>query len=157
MVTTKHDFKLTSPAFEDGTLIPARYTCDGEDLSPPLHIEGIPNEARSLALVVEVTDLPMGRWVNWLMWNIPPWIKVIAENEVPPRAVLGTNSAKQLEYEGPCPTSDIHQYQFRLYALDSMLNEPPGIKLADLERVIERHLLAETLLTGLYRRQFENR
>jgi len=144
--------KLTSSAFEDGGDIPAKYTCDGADVSPPLQISGVPGEARSLALVMDDPDAPRGTFDHWVVWNIPPDTTVIPEG-ASPRGVVGRNDFGKTAYGGPCPPSGTHTYRFKLYALDAMLELPAGSTKKDLEGAMKGHVLAEALLKGKYSRR----
>jgi len=150
---TKISMKLTSPAFNDGDKIPAMYTCDAEDISPPLMITDAPADAKSLALIVDDPDAPVGDWVHWLVWNIKPETAEIAEKSVPMGATQGTTDFGKPGWGGPCPPSGVHHYQFKLYALDSMLDLPASAKKADLEKAMGSHTLDSTLLVGLYQKK----
>lgn len=141
---------LTSPAFADQETIPAQYTCDGENISPPLNIAHVPEGTKSLALIVEDPDAPSGVWVHWTVWNINPHQTEIAENTVPKEAVIGRNDFHKNSYGGPCPPSGIHRYIFTLYALDSDLDLAGGASRQELGKVMQSHIRAETSLTGLY-------
>ncbi|MCW4005542.1 MAG: YbhB/YbcL family Raf kinase inhibitor-like protein [Candidatus Bathyarchaeota archaeon] len=141
---------VKSSAFEHNKSIPSKYTCDGEDISPPLTVEGIPKDAKSLALIVDDPDAPMGTFDHWLMWNIPP-TGTIAENAV--AGAQGLNSDKQASYMGPCPPSGTHRYFFKVYALDTQLNLDAKVTTkADLEKAMQGHILAQGELMGLYSR-----
>ena len=128
------DLIVTSRAFKNGEMIPKKYTCKGGDVNPPLEIKGIPAEAKSLALIMDDPDAPVGTWVHWVVWNIPleGVEKVIAENSAP--GIEGINSAGKHHYHGPCPPSGVHRYYFKFYALNAMLNLATSIA----KRVIER-------------------
>ena len=102
-VRTMSKLSIASPAFPHNGMIPSKYTCDGADVSPPLTIGGIPEGTRSLALIVDDPDAPMGTWVHWLVWNIGADTKEIPENSVPPGALLGMNDFRKQGYGGPCP------------------------------------------------------
>jgi Raf kinase inhibitor-like YbhB/YbcL family protein len=153
----KMTLKLTSTAFEEGGLIPPRHTCDGEDISPPLAWSGVPEGAKSLALVADDPDAPRGTWVHWVIYNIPASEKGLAEN-VPERETLdggarhGTNDFKKAGYGGPCPPSGTHRYFFKLYALDAEPDLPSGVSKDQLLKAIEGHVVAEGQLMGRYRR-----
>jgi len=140
---------VESPSFENNKLIPAKYTCDGDDVNPPLIIEGIPEEAKTLALIVDDPDAPMGTWDHWIVWNIPPTGK-IEENTVP--GTEGMNTARKHSYGGPCPPYGTHRYFFKVYALDTKLTLNPDSKKKDVEKAMESHILAKGELVGLYRR-----
>lgn len=144
---------ISSPTFSHGEAIPTRYTCDGTDTSPPLVVDKTPAAARTLALIMDDPDAPMGTWVHWVMWNIPAQTREIPENSVPPHASQGMNSWKRNNYGGPCPPSGTHRYFFRLYALDTAVNLPLATTKAELERAMQGHLLARGELMGTYRKQ----
>jgi len=145
--------KLTSTAFPDHGAIPALYTCDGRDVNPPLLVSGVPDGARSLALIVDDPDAPVGMWVHWVVWNIDPKTAEIKENSVPAGAIQGKNDWRRNDYGGPCPPSGAHRYFHKLYALDAILNLGPGTTKADLEKAMHGHVLAEVQLIGVYKRR----
>ena len=145
--------KLSSMAFGSNGMIPEKYTCDGDDVAPPLAIEGVPESARSLALVVDDPDAPSGTWVHWVVWNIDPKTAEIAEGSVPHGAHQGMNDFRRLDYGGPCPPSGTHRYFFKLYALDTLLDLEKGAAKAALERAMKGHLLAQAQIIGRYRRK----
>jgi Raf kinase inhibitor-like YbhB/YbcL family protein len=140
---------VKSPAFENNKQIPSKYTCDGDDVSPPLTIEGIPEKTKSLALIMEDPDAPAGLWIHWLVWNIPPTAK-IQENSVP--GTQGLNTNKKNSYHGPCPPGGTHRYFFKVYALDTHLNLGALSEKEILENAMQSHILANGELIGLYRR-----
>ena len=144
--------KITSSVFLNGEKIPQKYTCDGEDINPPLLIEGAVDKVKSLALILDDPDAPMGTWNHWLIWNINPKIKEIGENEVPKGAAQGTNSSGRFEYQGPCPPSGNHRYYFKLFALDRMLDIPVGSKKEELLEAMKGHIIDEAELMGKYSR-----
>jgi Raf kinase inhibitor-like YbhB/YbcL family protein len=146
------NMKLTSPAFENNGNIPSKYTCDGEDTSPELVIEGVPENAKSLALIVDDPDAPAGTWVHWLAWNIVPDTGKISEGSVPGGVTQGTNDFGKPDYGGPCPPSGTHRYFFKLYALDITLDLPQGVTKQQLEQAMQGHVLEQATLTGLYQR-----
>jgi Raf kinase inhibitor-like YbhB/YbcL family protein len=150
---TMSDLTIKSPAFADNGYIPARFTCDGSDINPPLEIDRVPPEAKSLALIVDDPDAPIGMWVHWVVWNIDPATGEIAEDSVPRNAVQGKNDWKRNSYGGPCPPSGVHRYFFKLYALDTRLNLGIGTTKADLEATMEGHILSRAELIGLYKRR----
>ncbi len=147
------EMKISSPAFSDNGSIPAKYTCDGADVNPPLVIEHVPAAARSLALIVDDPDAPVGMWVHWVVWNIDPNTAEIRENSVPPGASQGKNDWHRNSYGGPCPPSGTHRYFFKLYALDTPLDLGPGTTKSDLERAIERKTIATAQVIGVYKRR----
>jgi Raf kinase inhibitor-like YbhB/YbcL family protein len=140
---------VKSPAFESNKLIPAKYTCDGEEVNPPLTIEGAPEGTKSLVLVIDDPDAAAGTWNHWLVWNIPPTRK-IEEDTVP--GIQGVNTSGKRAYGGPCPPSGTHRYFFKVYALDAKLNSNPNSRKDDVEKAMEGHILAKGELMGLYRR-----
>lgn len=144
--------KISSIAFGHNGHIPKKYTCDGSDVNPPLKFEQIPANARSLALIVDDPDAPMGTWVHWVVWNIDPETTEIKENFVPTGSKLGMNDFGKHDYGGPCPPSETHRYFFKLYALDTILNISPGAGKTALESSMKGHILAEAQLIGLYKR-----
>lgn len=145
--------KLKSPAFENYGDIPSKYTCDGNNVNPPLSISEVPEEAESLVLIVDDPDAPMGTWVHWTVWNIDPQTKEIQENSLPEGAVEGMTDFGTSGYGGPCPPSGKHRYFFKLYALDTKLQLPPETTKEKLERAMEGHILVQTELIGLYSRE----
>ncbi|MCK4326906.1 MAG: YbhB/YbcL family Raf kinase inhibitor-like protein [Candidatus Diapherotrites archaeon] len=142
--------KITSTAFRDMQPIPAKYTCDGNDMSPPLDVSGAPEGTKSLALIVDDPDAPVGVWVHWVVWNLPA--ASIPENSLPAGALQGMNSFSKLDYGGPCPPSGRHRYFFKLYALDTKLDLEDGSSEKDLEMAMNGHILAEAQLIGTYER-----
>ncbi|QHN08716.1 YbhB/YbcL family Raf kinase inhibitor-like protein [Methanothermobacter sp. THM-2] len=149
---------LKTRAFNDGGRIPSRYTCDGENISPPLEWDGVPGEARSLALICDDPDAPSKVWTHWVIFNIPPTSGGLDENvpgmgRLPDGSVQGYNDSGTIGYRGPCPPSGVHRYFFRLYALDTMLDLEPGAGKEDVLEAMEGHVLAEARIVGLYRRE----
>ena len=151
------ELKIKSSAFHEGDLIPKKYTCDGADISPPLAWDAVPNSTKSLALISDDPDAPMGTWVHWVIFNIPPSVKELPEN-IPPSKTLengaqqGTNDFGKIGYGGPCPPRGTHRYYFKLYALDTMLASQPGLTKAQLVKAMEGHVLAQGQLMGRYQR-----
>ncbi len=144
------DLTIRSSAFEAGKLIPKKYTCDGQDINPPLTIEGTPKEAKTLVLAVDDPDAPSGTFDHWIVWNIPSSTGKIAEDSVPGKE--GLNSARQRGYMGPCPPSGTHRYFFKVYALGTELTLTEGARKKDAEKAMQGHVLAKGELMGLYRR-----
>lgn len=149
--------QLTSPAFEDGGLIPVRYTCDGEDVSPPLNWEGAPPEAKGFALVCDDPDAPIGTWVHWVIYDIPVCgglPEAVATTDVTPEgAKQGINDFKRTGYGGPCPPpGSPHRYFFKLYVLDGELGLAPGATKGELLKAMGGRVLAEGCLIGRYAR-----
>lgn len=150
--------QIKSLAFEANDMIPKKYTCDGEDISPPLTWDGIPGGTKSLALISDDPDAPMGTWVHWVIYNIPPEIKEFQENVPPdnnfPNGTLqGITDFKRIGYGGPCPPSGTHRYFFKLYALDTKLNLSGGATKKQVEDAMKGHVLAQCELMGKYSRQ----
>ncbi len=154
----KMEIKITSSAFEDGALIPSKYTCDGEDISPPLQWASVPDRTRSIALIADDPDAPVGTWVHWVLFNLPAETRELAENIPPDKTLL--NGAKQgvsdfgrIGYGGPCPPSGTHRYFFKIYALDTEIDLPAGTNKARLLKAMEGHILGRGQLIGKYKRQ----
>ena len=141
--------KLTSPVFAHNAIIPPKYTCQGEDISPPLTINDIPESTVSLALINDDPDAPMGTWDHWLIWNIKPTAE-IKEDSAP--GIQGKNSWGRNDYGGPCPPSGTHRYFYKLYALDLELDLAKGATKAQLEASMEGHILEQAELIGLYKK-----
>ena len=150
--------KLTSPAFTEGGMIPAQYTCNGADISPPLAWEEVPEVAKSLALIVDDPDAPVGTWVHWVLYNLPASTRELKENItktkiLPDGAMQGTNDFRKIGYNGPCPPGGTHRYFFKLYALDEMVDLNPGARKKDLVDAMKGHILAECQLMGKFSRR----
>lgn len=152
--TTLH---LTSTAFKEGEAIPTKYGCKGADISPPLQWSDAPPETKSLALIVDDPDAPMGTWVHWVIFNIPPTATGLPE-DVPAKessadgAIQGKNDFRNIGYGGPCPPGGTHRYFFKLYALDTVLQLKAGCSKADLLKAMKGHVVAEGQLMGRYSR-----
>jgi len=144
--------KISSTDFEHNGQIPKKFTCDGSDVNPPLKFEGIPTDTKSLALIVDDPDAPVGIWVHWVLWNIDPKITEIKENSVPKGGMQGMNDFRKHDYGGPCPPSGTHRYFFKLYALDTTLSLGSNSTKNDIETAMKGHILAEAELIGLYKR-----
>ena len=153
--TTK--LQIKSSAFENGEMIPKKYTCDGEDISPPLSWSGIPEGAKSLTLISDDPDAPMGTWVHWVLYDLPSSTTELPEN-VPADKVLkngakqGITDFKRIGYGGPCPPSGVHRYFFKLYALNTKLNLEPGATKRQLEDAMRGHVIAKAEVMGKYSR-----
>jgi len=150
-------FILTSTAFAEGQAIPAAYTCDGKDISPPLAWTDPPSGTKSLALIVDDPDAPGKTWVHWVLYNMPAALRHLSEafpsdRELPDGMRQGMTDSGQPGYGGPCPPSGTHHYHFKLYALDAMLSLAPGATKAAVETAVKGHVLAQTQLVGTYRR-----
>jgi Raf kinase inhibitor-like YbhB/YbcL family protein len=142
--------RLTSPAFEHNGTIPSKYTCDGSNVSPPLVIGEVVPETRSLVLLVDDPDAPGGTFIHWVVYDIPPDVRIIHENTDP--GTTGTNSYQEAFYKGPCPPAGTHRYFFKLYALDRKLALSPGQSKIQVERAMTGLIIAQTELIGLYER-----
>ncbi len=142
--------EITSPAFKHNEYIPAKYTCEGEDINPALVINGLPEGAESLALIMDDPDAPIGVWVHWVVFDIPP-VERIEENSAPGK--LGITNSSRRDYHGPCPPSGTHRYFFKIYALDTQLNLKEGASKGQLEKAMQGHILDKAELIGLYKRK----
>lgn len=151
------DIKLKSTAFDEGGMIPRQYTCDGKDISPPLAWESVPDSTKSIALICDDPDAPMGTWVHWVLYNLPANINELPEN-IPPQKILengakqGTNDFRNIGYGGPCPPGGTHRYYFKIYVLDTVLTLEAGATKTKLLKAMEGHILAEGRLMGKYKR-----
>jgi Raf kinase inhibitor-like YbhB/YbcL family protein len=150
---------LTSPAFAHRGEIPAKFTCEGQDTSPPLRFSGVPSGAKSLVLIVDDPDAPDPRapkttWVHWVLYNLPPSAGELPEGVAPAALPAGTlegvNDWKRTGYGGPCPPIGRHRYIHKLYALDAVLGDLGEPTKAALEKAMAGHVLAEARLTGTY-------
>lgn len=147
-------FQLTSPAFNHSTQIPVKYSCDGQDISPPLAWRDIPEGTQSLALVMDDPDAPAGTWVHWILFNLPPDLGELPEQtSLPDNAQVGKNNWGRTDYGGPCPPSGTHRYFFKLYALDTTLNLDSPPDKTQLLQAMEGHILAQAELMGTYTSQ----
>lgn len=144
--------KITSSVFQYGERIPKRYTCDGEDVNPPLQFHDIPQGAKSLVLIMDDPDAPGQTWLHWTVFNIPPQTTTIDEGDLPQEAKEGKTSFGRTGYGGPCPPSGVHRYFFKLFALDTILDLPHGATLQELEEAMNGHILAQAELMGTYSR-----
>jgi Raf kinase inhibitor-like YbhB/YbcL family protein len=149
--------ELTSTALAPGQPIPRKYTCDGENVSPPLRWSDLPQGTQSLAFICDDPDAPAGTWVHWVLYNLPAKARALVE-AVPANADLpdgsrqGKNGWGRLGYGGPCPPSGTHRYFFKLYALDTVLGLASGADKSQLLQAMEGHILAQTELMGTYKR-----
>jgi Raf kinase inhibitor-like YbhB/YbcL family protein len=152
------DIKITSSAFEEGGMIPSKYTCDGENISPPLSWSGAPSETKSFALINDDPDAPAGTWVHWVIYNIPGTEKGLKESlpvkkNLDDGTVQGLNDFRKTGYGGPCPPGGTHRYYFKLYALDVTLNIDGDATKDKLLEAMKGHILAEGQLMGKYSRK----
>ena len=150
--------KITSSAFDDGGMIPPKYTCDSDDISPPLQWEGVPEAAQSIALICDDPDAPVGTWVHWVLFKLPADTRKLPENvptdqTLPSGAKQGNNDWGRIGYGGPCPPSGTHRYFFKIYALDTEIDLSPGATKSQLLQAMEGHILAQGQLIGKYQRQ----
>ena len=146
------DYKVLNigSVFSNNEFIPAKYTCDGENISPPLEIENVPMEAKCLAIIVDDPDAPSKTWVHWVCWNIPLTHQIKEDDR---RGVQGMNDFGKNGYAGPCPPKGTHRYFFKIYALDEELDLPKNTTKADLERAMSDHIVGFGDLFGLYERE----
>ena len=151
IIITKGDMKISSQVFQHNGSVPSKYTCDADNVSPPLSISEVPEGAKSLALIVDDPDAPVGDWVHWLVWNIPVGTAEIGEATAP-EGIEGTTDFGEPGWGGPCPPSGTHRYFFKLYALDTELDLPATGKKKDLEEAMKDHILDEVELIGTYKR-----
>jgi Raf kinase inhibitor-like YbhB/YbcL family protein len=157
-VKKKMKLTITSSTFKNGEFIPSRYTCDGLNISPPLKFTGIPGQTKSIALIADDPDAPMGTWVHWVLFNLPKNTTQLME-DVPKDKTLdngakqGVNSGNNIGYAGPCPPSGTHRYFFKVYALDTVISLDSGITKAQLLSAIEGHIIADGQLMGKYARK----
>ena len=144
--------KLSSPDFSEGANIPPKFTCDGGDTSPPLKIEGVPEQAKSLVLIVDDPDAPGGLFTHWLVWNVDPKTNSITEGNAP-AGTQGKNDFGKTGYGGPCPPSGTHRYYFKIFALDQQLSLSAGAKRKALDAAMKGHVIGQAQLMGRYTRK----
>jgi len=152
LLLTEEDIKtldVSSPAFVQHDYIPKKYTCDGANINPPLVLDKIPKNTKSMVLIVDDPDAPIQTWTHWLVWNIPPTRK-IKEQSIP--GIEGITDFRLQRYSGPCPPSGLHHYHFKVYALDSLIYLNPRATKRDVEKAMSPHILAFGELIGLYER-----
>src|SRR5438270_10498903 len=142
--------KITSPAFQEGGTIPEKFSKNGQNVNPELRIEGAPAEAKSLALIVDDPDAPVGLFTHWLVWNIDPKTTEIAENSVPKSGVQGTNDFPGQRYDGAQPPSGTHRYYFKIFALDRTLDLKSGAKRKEVDAAMKGHVIGQGELMGRY-------
>jgi len=149
-----------SSVFRNGGYIPGKFTCDGEDVNPPIFIDNVSENAKSLVIIVDDPDAPGGTFTHWIAWNIPPVGEVpggIAKEgivEEPIHILQGVNDFGKIGYNGPCPPKGKpHHYHFKIYALDITLDLKPGSSRKELERAMEGHIVQWGELVGLYERK----
>ncbi len=142
--------KITSPAFQEGGDIPAKFSREAGNINPALRISGTPSNAKSLVLIIDDPDVPAGLFTHWLVWNIDPKTTEIAEHNVPSGAMQGTNDFPGAGYGGPQPPSGSHRYYFKIFALDQPLNLTAGAKRKELDQAMSGHVIAQGQLMGRY-------
>jgi Raf kinase inhibitor-like YbhB/YbcL family protein len=150
MAVTTEVFHVESLAFSQGEDIPKKYTCEGENVNPPLQFSDLPEETKTLAVIVEDPDAPNGTFTHWVAWNISPNKPITESNTT---GVNGLNSFGSEGYGGPCPPSGSHRYYFKIYALDAKLDLPAGSKKEALQQAMEGHILASGELMGRYKKE----
>lgn len=146
----KTNMKITSPAFTNNQNIPPKYTCNGENINPPLEFTDIPAGTKSLTLIVDDPDAPMGTWVHWVVYNINPEITKVAENTVPAGGIEAKTTPGTTKYGGPCPASGTHRYFFKLYALNKKLSIKGTGDKNTLLKAMNGAVIASSELIGLY-------
>lgn len=153
----KMDIQLNSSVFENEGMIPSKYSCDGEDISPPLSWPSVPERTQTIALIADDPDAPMGTFVHWVLFNLPADVQelpedVPSEKKLDNGALQGTNDFKKIGYGGPCPPGGTHRYYFKIYALDTEIDLEAGATKKDLINAMEGHILAQGQLMGKYQR-----
>lgn len=143
--------QLTSTAFENNGQIPPQYTCDGDNINPPLQISDVPEQAQSLALIMDDPDAPVGTWDHWVIFNISPQTENIDENSEP-NGTPGQGTRGNTKYSGPCPPDGEHRYIFKLYAIDTQLDLNKGVSKQQVEDAMKDHIIDQTKLIGKYTR-----
>jgi Raf kinase inhibitor-like YbhB/YbcL family protein len=147
--------EVRSSAFKEGGMIPAEYTCDGENISPELEWSQVPDGTKSIAVIADDPDAPRKTWVHWVLFNLPPSLTYLP-TDVPKTAQLskgglqGLNDSNELGYDGPCPPKGVHRYYFKVYALDIIVPLKSGCTKEQLLSAIEGHALADGVLMGRY-------
>lgn len=146
--------KLSSNIFKEGGIIPSIYSCEGKSINPPLEISGVPQNAKSLVLIMDDPDVPKtlradGMFDHWIIYNIPPRTTELKEHAAPP-GIQGKNTAGKNGYFPPCPPDREHRYFFKLYALDTLLDLPSGATKKEVEKAMHGHIISECQLMGRY-------
>ena len=146
---------IESQAFKHMEGIPAKYTCKGENVSPPLSWKDLPAKTKSIVIICDDPDAPAGTWVHWVCYDIPASVDSLRENiagtdSLPGSGKQGVNDFRETGYGGPCPPAGTHRYFFKIYALDAMLGVPPGKSKKEIERAMKGHVLARGELIGTY-------
>jgi Raf kinase inhibitor-like YbhB/YbcL family protein len=144
--------KIISSSFENNSKMSSVYTCDNKNINPPLEFVDVPESAKSLVLIVDDPDAPMGTWVHWVVFNIDPKVRKIEENSIPQGGIECMTSFGKAGYGGPCPPSGTHRYLFKLYALDKVLNLDSNSDKIQVENAMKNHVIEKAELIGLYSR-----
>ena len=152
------EIKVSSPAFANNEMIPAKYTCDGINISPAIQWDTVPEQTKTIALISDDPDAPVGTFVHWVIYNLPGETRELTENIAPEEtlpnlAKQGTTDFGKIGYGGPCPPSGTHRYYFKIYALDTHLDLPAGAAKKQLLKAMEGHVLAQGQLIGKYKRK----
>lgn len=142
--------RIASSAFQEGGAIPEKFSKNGQNVSPELRIEGVPAEAKALALIVDDPDAPSGLFTHWLAWNIDPKTQEISEGSAPNGAVQGKNDFGELGYGGPQPPSGTHRYYFKVFALNAALDLKSGAKRKEVDAAMKGHVIGQGQLMGKY-------
>ncbi len=149
-VVNIQEMLISSPDFVQDGMIPVKFTCDGDDINPEIDIAGMPANAKSLVLIVDDPDAPMGTWDHWVVFDIPVTGKIDGDS-VP--GTQGKNSWGRNDYGGPCPPNSTHRYFFKVYALDRMMNLDPSSTKKDVMSAIQDNVIGKGELVGLYKRK----
>ena len=151
------NFPVTSTAFTEGRPIPDKYTCGGLNVSPPLQWDKAPTGVKSFALITDDPDAPMGTWVHWVLYNLPPPVnglpEAVQKKDLPTGTREGLNDWKRTGYGGPCPPIGRHRYFFKLYALDDALPDLANPTKGQLEKAMQGHILVQAELIGTYEKK----
>ena len=139
--------------FGNNGRMPSKYTCEGGNVNPPLEIIGVPKSAKSLVLIMDDPDVPMGNWDHWIVFNIKPSVIRIEENSIPTGGIQAKNSWGRNNYGGPCPPMGVHRYFFKLYALNITLNLDSSAKKGDIEKAMQGFILDKAELVGGYSKE----
>lgn len=145
--------KIISSVFQHNTNIASKYTCDGENINPPLEFIDVPKNAKSLVLIVDDPDAPAKTWVHWVVYNISPDVTEVGEDSIPEGGIEGMTDFGKPGYGGSCPPSDTHRYFFKLYALDIVLDLPQNATKEMVEEKMQGHIIDQSELVGLYSRE----
>jgi len=145
--------KILSSAFQNNAKIPAKYTCDGENINPPFQFLDVPSSAKSLVLIVDDPDAPSKTWVHWVVYNIAADVTEVEEDSIPEGGIEGMTDFGKPGYGGPCPPSGTHRYFFKLYVLDTILDLPQNAAKQMVEEKMQEHILDQVELIGLYSRE----